>query len=59
VLSDRGSLVSDELYEQVANYLRYHRRSGMRDVINHLGGDVDLPALRVAIALVRRNLYNE
>jgi ATP-dependent DNA helicase RecQ len=59
VLSDRGSLVSDELYEQVANYLRYHRRSGMRDVINQLGGDVDLPALRVAIALVRRNLYNE
>lgn len=59
VLSNRGSLVSDELYEQVANYLRYHRRSGMRDVIDHLGGDVDLPSLRVAIAFVRRTLYNE
>ena len=57
--TDRGMLVSDDLYQQVVDHLRYNRRSGMRDVIQHLGGDVDLPVLRLAIAFARRQLFNE
>jgi len=56
---ERGSLVGDDLYADVSDYLRHHRRAGMRDVIEHLGGEVDLPVLRVAIALARRQLYHE
>lgn len=55
---DRGALVPDDLYSDVLDYLRHHRRAGMRHVIEHLGGDVDLPVLRVAIAFARRDLFN-
>lgn len=56
---ERGALVPDDLYAGVLDYLRHHRRAGMRHVIEHLGGDVDLPVVRVAMAFARRDLFNE
>ncbi|HLP27206.1 MAG TPA: RecQ family ATP-dependent DNA helicase [Candidatus Didemnitutus sp.] len=55
----RDELVHDGLYQDVLDYLRHHRFAKLRHVREHLGEDVDLAVLRVALAFARRDLYSE
>lgn len=56
---DRAELVPNELYAEVLDYMRHHRFAKLRHVREHLGGDVDLAILRVALAFARRDLFSE
>lgn len=56
---DRRRLVSDDLYDDVLDYMRHHRYAKLRHVREHVGADVDLPLLRLALAFARRDLYND
>ena len=58
-LTDRGELIDEDLYARVLEYVRFHRYAKLRQVVDHLQGDVDLPSLRVALAFARRDLSNE
>ncbi|MBL0322841.1 MAG: RecQ family ATP-dependent DNA helicase [Ignavibacteria bacterium] len=55
----REELVHDDLYQDVLDYLRHHRFAKLRHVREHVGEDVDLAILRVALAFARRDLYSE
>jgi ATP-dependent DNA helicase RecQ len=54
---ERHDLVDDRLYEDVYEYLRNHRFAKLRHVREHVGEDVDLAVLRLAMAFARRDLY--
>lgn len=55
---DRHDLVDDRLFEEVYSYLRHHRFAKLRHVREHVGEDVDLAVLRLAIAFARRELFS-
>ncbi len=55
---ERHDLIDERLYEEVLTYLRHHRFAKLRHVREHLGGDIDLADLRVAIAFARRDLFD-
>ncbi|MBN9399036.1 MAG: RecQ family ATP-dependent DNA helicase ['Candidatus Kapabacteria' thiocyanatum] len=56
---DRRSLVPDDLYDDVLDYMRHHRYAKLRHVRERVGADVDLPLLRLALSFARRDLYND
>ena len=55
----REDLVPSELYGEVLSFMRHHRFAKLRHIREHIGGDVDLAVLRVALAFARRDLYTE
>ena len=54
---ERHDLVDERVYHEVYEYLRHHRFAKLRHVREHLGEDVDLAVLRLAMAFARRDLY--
>jgi ATP-dependent DNA helicase RecQ len=54
----RGNLIPDSVFGEVVEYLRHHRYAKLRQVREFLPLDVDMPSLRVALALARRMLYD-
>ncbi len=50
-------LIPASLLERVAEYMRHHRYARLRHVREELADQVDLPELRVAMAVARRELY--
>ena len=55
---DRHDLVDERVYGEVYEYMRNHRFAKLRHVREHIGEDVDLAVLRLAIAFARRDLYS-
>lgn len=52
-------LVPDWLYQDVLQFVRYHRYAKLRHVREAVSHEVELPVLRVALAFVRYQLYSE
>lgn len=50
-------ILPDTLLSAVTDFMRSHRYAKLRHVREHIGADVELPELRVAMAAARRNLY--
>lgn len=55
---ERMDLVDERLYGDVYEYLRHHRYAKLRHVREHVGEDVDLAVLRLAMAFARRDLFS-
>ncbi len=55
---ERHNLIDERLYGEVYEYLRIHRFAKLRHVREHLGEDVDLAVLRLAMAFARRDLFS-
>ncbi|MDZ4746252.1 MAG: RecQ family ATP-dependent DNA helicase [bacterium] len=56
---NRDTLVPDELYADVVEFMRTHRFAKLRHVREHLTQDVEMVVLRLALAFARRELFNE
>lgn len=50
-------IIPSEVIEAVANFMRDHRYAKLRHVREHVEATAELPELRVAMALARRELY--
>lgn len=55
VQTDR--IVPQELLHHVTNYMRNHPYAKLRHIREHVGAEADLPLLRVAMAVARKELY--
>ncbi len=56
---ERADIVPDELYSEVYAFIRNHRFAKLRHIREHIGSDVDMAELRVAMAFARRDLFSE
>lgn len=52
-----GTLVPEEAFIEIQDYMREHRFAKLKHVQNDVQPDVDLPTLRVAIAFARQQLF--
>jgi hypothetical protein len=54
----RYDLIDDAMYSEVLAYVRHHRFAKLRHVREHVGEDVELADLRVALAFARHDLHD-